>query len=318
MSPAEASTNSLSDGAVPLQDVRAEMLRGAQALAGRVAPSTERGITSDLSVDEALLLHAAGWEPLDLVCGVAVVSVPVGVWNWGKGSISMASDAHNAAVDQAARLLRGECGKVRGHGVVGVRVEVSVRTHHIDVELVGTAVRPMSGGGNVASGRAGAGARARGTGASAPATPFVSDLSARDFTLLQRAGWIPVGLAFGASFVYAPRRSAGTAMKQTRQNVELTNYTEAMYSARESAMEKMQRSALEAGGQGVVEVKVTEGPMSFARHAIGFTAWGTAVKLVADAHQFVQPQMVLPLDDAVVTFEAESLRNSGQGKGRKR
>ena len=60
--------------------------------------------------------------------------------------------------------------------------------------------------------------------------PFVSDLSARDFTLLQRAGWIPVGLAFGASFVYAPRRTAGTAMKQWAQNVELKNYTEAMYS----------------------------------------------------------------------------------------
>ena len=71
------------------------------------------------------------------------MSVPVGVWNWGRGSISLASDAHNAAVDQAARLLRGECGKVHGHGVVGVRVEVSVHTHHIDVELVGTAVRPI-------------------------------------------------------------------------------------------------------------------------------------------------------------------------------
>ncbi len=286
----------------PIQDIRAEMLRGAQSLAIPASPSKERGITSDLSVDEALLLHATGWEPLDLVCGVAVVSVPVGVWNWGRGAISLASDAHNAAVDQAARVLRGECSKVHGHGVVGVRVDVSVRTHHIDVELVGTAVRPMSGKNATA----------------APALPFVSDLSARDFTLLQRAGWMPVGLAFGASFVYAPRRSAGTAMKQTRQNVELTNYTEAMYSARESAMEKMQRSALDAGGEGVVEVKVTEGPMSFARHAVGFTAWGTAVKLVAGAHQFVQPQVVLPLDDAVITFEAESLRSATQSSARQR
>jgi hypothetical protein len=39
---------------------------------------------------------------------------------------------------------------------------------------------------------------------------------------------------------------------------------------------------------------------------------------VAEAHQFVKPQVVLPLDDAVVTFEAESLRGGGQGKGRKR
>jgi uncharacterized protein YbjQ (UPF0145 family) len=294
-------------GAAPSADVRAEMLKGAQSLAVPAPPSNQRGITSDLSVDEALLLHAAGWEPLDLVCGVAVVSVPVGVWNWGRGSISLASDAHDAAVDQASRLLRGECSKVHGHGVVGVRVEVTVSPHHIDVELVGTAVRPMQD--KDSSGR--------GTDA-ALAMPFVSDLSARDFTLLERAGWMPVGLAFGASFVYAPRRSAGTAMKQTRQNVELTNYTEAMYSARESAMEKMQHSALAAGGEGVVEVKVTEGPMHFARHAIGFTAWGTAVKLVAEAHQFVQPQVVLPLDDAVVAFEAESLRSSGQGKGRKR
>jgi uncharacterized protein YbjQ (UPF0145 family) len=291
--------------AAPTPDVRSEMLRGARTLATPAPPSKARGITSDLSVDEALLLHAAGWEPVDLVCGVAVVSVPVGVWNWGRGSIAMASDAHDAAVAQAALQLRGECSKVHGHGVVGVRFEVSVRTHHIDVELVGTAVRPMGGEG------------ARGNDA-AQARPFVSDLSARDFTLLQRAGWMPVGLAFGASFVYAPRRSARTAMKQTTQNVELTNYTEAMYSARESAMEKMQRSALDAGAQGVVEVKVTEGPMSFARHVVGFTAWGTAVRLVAETHQFVEPQLVLPLDDAVVTFEAESLRSGSQGKGRKR
>jgi uncharacterized protein YbjQ (UPF0145 family) len=288
-------------GAPSTPDLRGEMRRGAESLATAAPPSQARGITSDLSVDEALLLHAAGWEPLDLVCGVAVVSVPVGVWNWGRGAISLASDAHNAAVDQAARALRSECGKVHGHGVVGVRVDVAVRTHHIEVALVGTAVRPAAGG------------DPRGRDA-AEAMPFVSDLSARDFTLLLRAGWMPVGLAFGACFVYSPRRTAGTAMRQSTQNVELTNYTEAMYSARESAMEKMQESALEAGGEGVVEVKVTEGPMSFARHAVGFTAWGTAVKLVADQHRFVQPEMVLPLDDAVVTFEAQSLRGAGGGR----
>ena len=291
----------MSAGAPSTPDLRAEMRRGAQSLATAAPPSQERGITSDLSVDEALLLHAAGWEPLDLVCGVAVVSVPVGVWNWGRGAISLASDAHNAAVDQAARALRAECSKVHGHGVVGVRVDVEVRTHHIEVALVGTAVRPATG--NDPRGRD-----------AAEAMPFVSDLSARDFTLLLRAGWMPVGLAFGACFVYAPRRTAGAAMKQSTQNVELTNYTEAMYSARESAMEKMQASALEAGGEGVVEVKVTEGPMSFARHAVGFTAWGTAVKLVAEQHQFVQPEMILPLDDAVVTFEAQSLRGAGRGR----
>jgi uncharacterized protein YbjQ (UPF0145 family) len=278
------------------------MRRGAESLATGPAPSKARGVTSDLSVDESLLLHAAGWEPVDLVCGVGVVSVPAGVWNWGAGSIALASDAHNGAVEMAAEALRDECSRVKGHGVVGVRVEVSVRPYFIEVEFLGTAVQPIAGVHDP-----------RGTGAGA-ASPFVSDLSARDFTLLQRAGWIPVGLAFGASFVYAPRRRAGAAMKQSTQNVELTNYTQAMYAARESAMERMQRSALQVGGEGVVEVKVTEGPMSFARHAVGFTAWGTAVKLVSDTHQFVTPDVVLPLDDAVVTFDAESLRSDAQGR----
>jgi uncharacterized protein YbjQ (UPF0145 family) len=268
--------------------LKEEMRRGASALA--VPPTGEgRGITSDLSTDEALLLHAAGWEPLDLVCGVAVVSVPFGVWNWGAGEIISASEAYNAAVKEAGQRLRGECHKVHGHGVVGVRVEVEVRSRHIDVELVGTAVRPV--------GRA-----------EASATPFISDLSARDFTLLLAAGWMPVGLAAGASFVYAPWRRAGQAVRQKTQNVELTNFTEALYAARESAMERMQRAALADGGQGVVQVRVTEGPVSFARHAIAFAAWGTAVRLTAESHRSVSPEVVLPLNDAVVTFAAENLR----------
>ena len=295
---------SLSPSAGPPPDPRAEMLKGAQSLAQAAPPSDARGLTSDLSVDQALLLHGSGWEPLDLVCGVAVCSIPYGVWSWGGsgggGSINLASDANNIAMGQAVAQIRAECGKVKGYGVVGMEVEVTLRQHHVDVELVGTAVRPMQ-------------RHSKGEDA-ALAMPFVTDLSARDFTLLLRAGWMPVGLAYGTAFAYAPRRKAGAAMRQSTQNVELTNYTQAMYAARESAMERMQHSALQAGGEGVVEVKVTEGPVAFARHSIGFTAWGTAVKLVAKEHQFVQPQVVLPLDDAVVSFEAESLRSAGQGR----
>jgi len=270
--------------------LRAEMRKGAELLSVAAPPGKAGGTTSDLTVDEALLLHAAGWAPIDLVCGVTIVSVPFGVWTWGQsGEIGVASDAHGMAVRGAVDRLRAECRRVDGHGVVGVTVEATVRPHHIEVSLVGTAVRPVSKH-------------------PAPSAPFASDLSARDFTLLVGAGWIPVDLAFGASFVYAPWRSARAAMAQKMQNIELTNYTQAMYAARELAMERMQQSALAAGGTGVVEVKVSEGPMSFARHAVGFTAWGTAVTLVAASHQYLKPQVILPLDDAVVTFDATSLR----------
>jgi uncharacterized protein YbjQ (UPF0145 family) len=272
-------------------DPRAEMLAAAASLAHGPAHSGGRAVTSDLSIDEALLLHSIGWEPVDLVFGVSVASVPAGVWTWTRaaGEIAAASNAHNLAVQAAAKRLGRECAAVGGHGVVGVRVGVEVRPHHVDVELMGTAVRPVKG-------------------SKSGAEAFVSDLSARDFTLLSGAGWYPVGLAFGASFVYAPRRGAAAAMRQSGQNIELTNLTEAMYSARESAMERMQASGLAMSAQGVVAVRITEGPMHFAHHVIGFTAWGTAVRLRADSHQYVQPRMVLPLDDAVVQFDAESLR----------
>jgi uncharacterized protein YbjQ (UPF0145 family) len=245
-------------------------------------------VTSDLSVDEALLLHSIGWEAVDVVFGASVVSIPPMVWTWGSGEITSASDAHNQAVRSAAQLLGGQCAGVHGHGVVGVRVSVEVQRHHVDVELTGTAVRPVKGKDR--------------------SSVFVSDLSARDFTLLHNAGWGPIGLAFGASFVYAPRRSVGTTMRQSSQNVELTNYTEAMYAAREAGMEHMQRSALDMGAQGIVAVQVAEGPMWFANHAIGFTAWGTAVRLEADSHRYLRPEVVLPLDDVVVEFAAQSLR----------
>jgi uncharacterized protein YbjQ (UPF0145 family) len=254
--------------------------------AGPTGPA--RNTTSDLSIDEVLMLHSAGWEALDLVTAVSIRSVPYGVWNWGVGEILHASAAEERAMSSAIAQMERDCSVAGGHGVVGVEVEVRVNPHHVSVELVGTAVRPV------------------GAKALPGSRPFVSDLSARDFALLKVAGWLPVGLAHGASYVYAPRRGAG-AMMQVRQNMELTNFTQALFSSRESAMERMQSTAIACGGTGVVEVKIIEGPMGFAHHAVRFSAWGTAVRLERESHQRIAPNVVLPLDDVIVEFEATSL-----------
>lgn len=254
------------------------------------AGGSTRGTTSDLSIDETLLLHSIGWEPVELVFGMSVTSVPMAVWTWVQGEIAAASQAHNLAVHTASRKLREQCASAGAHGVVGVRVDVEVHPHHVDVQLAGTAVRPIGG--------------QRFSGA-----PFVSDLSARDFVLLSNSGWYPLGIAFGASFICAPRRDAMTAIRQTSQNVELSYLTQALYQARELAMERMQSTGLAMSAQGVVGVRITEGPMSFAKHVMGFTAWGTAVHLGTAGHLHVDPELVLPIDDDVVQFAAESLRN---------
>jgi uncharacterized protein YbjQ (UPF0145 family) len=168
-------------------------------------------------------------------------------------------------------------------------VERQVYSTHIEISLLGTAVRPV--GAKPVDG----------------SSVFVSDLSARDFTLLMVAGWQPLGLASGASFVYAPRRNVATALQQKSQNVELTNYTEAMYSARETAMERMQSDAIALKGDGVVEVKLVEGPMRFAAHAVGFAVWGTVVRLTKQSHHSVTPLMVVSLNDTDVAFDTAAL-----------
>lgn len=279
----------------PSTSVRDDVLLAAQALAQPVPPG-QGGATSDLSIDEMLLLHAVGWEPVDLVFGSSVASVAVVEWTWGQGEIRGAGNAWDIAFRGALQRLVSQCARVDAFGVVGVHVVSEVERTHVDVELVGTAVRPVAPDG--AALRAPAG------------LPFASDLSARDFVLLVQSGWRPVGLAFGASFAYVPRRTLGTTIAQKSQNVELTNFTEAMYSARESAMGRLQDSAVSLDAAGIVDVTITEGPMRFARHAIGFTAWGTAVVLGAEGHRNVKPQMVLPLDDAEVAFAAASLRSA--------
>lgn len=267
-------------------DIKAEVLR---ALTTAPSPTSSDSLTSDLSIDEELNLHSIGWEPVELVTGVSMYSAPAGMWNWGQGEIIGASDAHNSAFHHAIDRIHKEAYSAGGHGVVGVHIEREIYSTHIEISLVGTAVRPV------------------GAKKIDPDSIFVSDLSGRDFTMLMIAGWEPLGLAAGASFVYAPRRTMGAALQQQSQNVELKNFTAAMYSARETAMKRMQDSALALKGTGVVEVKVVEGPMRFATHAVGFAAWGTVVRLAKESHQLVQPRAVVSLNDAVTAFEAATL-----------
>jgi len=249
----------------------------------------QRPVTSDLSIDESLILHSVGWEPVELVCGVGVFSIMQGSWQWGVGEVQSASDSVNSAFQTAQLRLAGECRAAGGHGVVGVDVQVGVERHVARVILTGTAVAPSTEAGHRGS-------------------PFVSDLSARDFALLHNAGWEPLGLAWGVSYVHVPRRSAGTALAQTSQNVELTNFTEAMYSAREAAMDRMQQAAISHHASGVVAVRVAEGPMEFASHAIGFTAWGTSVHHADTSRKAAGARVVVTLDDAALSFDAAALR----------
>jgi uncharacterized protein YbjQ (UPF0145 family) len=268
---------------------------GGHASGGGDGHLSHRATTSDLSIDETLLLHSAGWEPVDLVFGVSWWSIPWGVWQWGSGEVEEASSAFAGAVEQAATFLRDECEKAGGSGVLGVETGVRVSSHHVAITLSGTAVRRT---------------RDRNRG-----FEFVSDLSARDFVLLSRAGWWPLGLAAGASFVLAPRRTARQWASQQGQNMELPNLTQALYLARERAMQRMQSAGAVMKADGIVGVQLREGRGGSSVRVMQFVAIGTGVHLREEAHRSVTPAMVVPLDERVRQFEAQSLHGSGPGGG---
>lgn len=249
-----------------------------------------RGTTSDLSIDETLLLHSAGWEPADLVFGVSWWSIPWGVWQWRTGEVEEASTAFAGAFAQATTFLREECQRAGGTGVLGVQIQMRVSSHHIAIALSGTAVRPIQ--------------------EATKGFQFLSDLSARDFVLLTRAGWWPLGLAAGASFVLAPRRTAREWASQQSQNLELPNLTQALYFARERAMERMQRAGSGLGADGIVGVKLREGRAGSGVRVMQFVAVGTGVHLREETHRSIAPKMVVPLDERIRQFDVKSLRSA--------
>jgi uncharacterized protein YbjQ (UPF0145 family) len=261
-----------------------------------------RSITSDLSIDESLLLHSAGWEPTDVVSGTAVWSVPYGAWLLPYGQsdpseLSYASQATTEAIRAASERIRQDCVHSGGQGVVGVEVDLEIESNSIQVSFTGTAVRPI------------------GTDKRQIGRPFVTDLSSKDFVLLERAGWVAVDLAYGASFVAAPFQRLRQFVAQATQNVELVNLTKALQNAREIAMDRMQRAALAPDVAGVVNVSIRDGTLHHSRHVLAFICWGTTVRLAGERHQRIEPELVLPLNDDLLAFEATSLRGSRRRGG---
>jgi uncharacterized protein YbjQ (UPF0145 family) len=246
--------------------------------------------------DGVLLLGSVGWEPLELVTGISWFSIPRGAWVFGKGENATVTTAHQRAVEAAERQLADQCTAAGGHGVVGVHLERKTTRHHVSVELVGTAVRPI-------------GADALGS------RPFTSDLSARDFVVLSKSGWRPVALCVGLSFVFVSRRRRGGGVRNPSGNFELENYTKSLYNAREQAMERMQSAALAVGATGIIGTTIDEGPMDFAHHAMAFVATGTATLLDADSHLPHRPRLVIPLDEDERRFDPRTLRDAGDHLG---
>jgi uncharacterized protein YbjQ (UPF0145 family) len=130
------------------------------------------------------------------------------------------------------------------------------------------------------------------------AGPFSTTLSVRDFHLLTRAGYRPVGITVGAAVVGFPSRSLAQGLGLSRENRELEDQTTALYAAREQAMGRLDAEARALDADGVVAVEFSEHPFnSVMVHAVELLAVGTAIVRGADGHRSLHPSLQLSLDD---------------------
>ena len=81
--------------------------------------------TSDLTVNEFLLLRQAGFRPLGLVLGTSVYHVGLQVGRWSKNQeMDVLSQAMYHARELAMTRMEAEAHAVGADGIVGVRLTV--------------------------------------------------------------------------------------------------------------------------------------------------------------------------------------------------
>ena len=90
-------------------------------------------------------------------------------------------------------------------------------------------------------------------------------------------------------------------LRNMGQNVEMTNYTQALYDARELAMERMQAEARSLGARGIVGARLIEQSHGWGSHIIEFFSIGTAVTELSAEHEVPSPTLTVGLNSVYNT-----------------
>jgi len=241
--------------------------------------------TSDLSVNEFLLVREAGFRPLGLVLGSSIYHVGLQLGRWSKNmELDTLSQAMYHARELAMTRMEAEADALGADGIVGVRLDIEFKEFGSDLAefiAVGTAVK----------------ADEPGQWRNNTGKPFTSDLSGQDFWTLVQAGYAPLGMVMGTCVYHVAHQRFWQAMSNVGQNVEIPQFTEALYDARELAMSRMQAEAEALHAEGIVGVQLLSLPHRWGGHTTEFFAIGTAVKPLRADHTIAKPQLVLPLVD---------------------
>jgi uncharacterized protein YbjQ (UPF0145 family) len=240
--------------------------------------------TSDLSVNEFLLVKQAGFDPLGLVVGSSIYHIGYQQSAWRQSTeMTVLSSAMYHARELAMTRMEEEADQLGADGIVGVRLDIGRYewgANMAEFIAIGTAVRHREGRLHRApNGR-----------------PFTSDLNGQDFWTLLSCGYRPVGMVMGSCVYHVAHQGMFAALRQMGQNVELPNFTQALYDARELAMERMQYEAGVLRAEGVVGVQLQERSHGWGSHVIEFFALGTAIVPMPGAPPLPKPTITLGMD----------------------
>jgi uncharacterized protein YbjQ (UPF0145 family) len=239
--------------------------------------------TSDLSVNEFLLIKEAGFHPRGLVVGSSIYHIGLTTKSWSSSQeVTSLTQAMYAARELAMARMEEEAEVLGADGIVGVRLEVGFYEWGkgtAEFLAIGTAISAEDGGNwKTAAGK-----------------PFTSDLSGQDFWTLLQSGHAPLGLVLGTCVYHVAHQGMFAAIGNIGQNREMANFTQALYEARELAMERMQDEARKLQAEGIVGVQIQEKSHVWGSHTIEFFAMGTAVRKLPD-REVEKPRLVLSLD----------------------
>jgi uncharacterized protein YbjQ (UPF0145 family) len=241
--------------------------------------------TSDLTVNEFLLVKEAGFDPVGLVVGSSIYHIGYQQSSFNQNQeMGVLTQAMYHARELAITRMEEEADALGADGIVGVRLEVGRYEWGESLAefiAVGTAVRSRDGQNHRAPN----------------GKPFTSDLSGQDFWTLLRAGYRPLALVMGNCVYHVAHQGLRSMFKNAGQNIEMVNFTQALYDARELAMERMQSEAAQVQADGIVGTRINEQSHGWGSHVIEFFAVGTAIVATAADHNIVPPQMVLTLND---------------------
>jgi len=248
--------------------------------------------TSDLTVNEFLLVREAGFRPLGLVLGSSIYHVGLQIRRWGKNmELDVLSQAMYHARELAMTRMEAEAHALGADGIVGVRLDIEFKEFGADLAefiAVGTAVKADEVHARTPDGFSWRNNKEQ---------PFTSDLSGQDFWTLLQAGYAPLGMTMGSCVYHIAHQGAVQKMNTVGTNTEIPQFTQGFYDARELAMSRMQAEAEQLGAEGIVGVQLLSLAHRWGGHTTEFFAIGTAVRPIRDDHEIATPSLVLPLTD---------------------